>query len=98
MATKTYRPTNGVSFGLKYTVTADDDTDGVITFDFGVGYQLAAAISVTSAAGVNVALSDAVITYPAGGQVRIADGAATFAVTATDIITVVAQRASAIVS
>jgi len=98
MAERIFRLTNGVSFGARYTVVAADDTAGEVTFifkgtgDLPVAYPLAAVISVTRS-GVNVPLADAVITYPANGKVKIADGAATFTVTTGDIIYVVAQRA-----
>lgn len=93
MATYNARPTNGVSYALQYTVVAADETAGEITFDFQVEYDLAAAITVRDASGVNVPLADAVITYPAAGQVKIEDGAATFALAADQVIDIVAQRA-----
>lgn len=48
------RPTNGVSFGLKYTVTADDATAGSVDFDFRIGsddfrFDLVAVVSVLAA-------------------------------------------------
>lgn len=98
MADRTFRLTNGVSFGARYTVVAADATAKEVTFvfkgtgDLAVQYPLAASITVTRA-GINVPLADAVITYPANGQVKIADGAATFALTANDVISIVAQRA-----
>lgn len=92
--------TNGVSFGAKYMVTAADATAGSITFDCKssmgtslVTYPVAASFLVTTDAGVNVALTDAVITYPANGQVTIANGAATFTITEDYIISVIIQRA-----
>ncbi len=101
MADRIFRLTNGVSFGAKYTVVAADDTAGEITFIFkgsgtdAVSYPLVAAITVTRS-GVNIPLADAVITYPANGTVKIADGAATFDVTTGDIISIVAQRADVV--
>ena len=98
MAERIFRLTNGVSFGARYTVVAADDSAGEVTFIFkgtgdqAVSYPLAANISVTRS-GVNVALADAVITYPANGTVKIADGTANFAVTTGDVISIVAQRA-----
>jgi len=97
MANKVFRLTNGVSFGAKYTIVAADATANEITFvfkgggDLAVGYPLAASILITRS-GVNVSLSDAVITYPANGTVKIADGSS-FALTAGDVISIVAQRA-----
>ena len=90
--------TNGVSFGSIYTVTAADEAAEEITFDFvsagdaEVTYPLAAVIQVRTDAGVNVDLADAVITYPADGQVKIANGAATFALAEDQEITIIANR------
>ena len=98
MAERIFRLTNGVSFGARYTVVAADAAAGEATFIFkgtgdqAVSYPLAANISVTRS-GVNVALADAVITYPANGTIKIADGVATFAVTTGDVISIIAQRA-----
>lgn len=97
MANKVFRVTNGVSFGAKYTIVAADATANEITFVFKgsgdnpVGYPIVASFLITRS-GVNVPLVDAVITYPADGTVKIADGS-TFALTAGDVISVVAQRA-----
>ena len=98
MADKIFRLTNGVSFGARYTVVAGDAAAGEITFVFkgsgenAVSYPIVANI-VVNKSGVNIPLSDAVITYPANGTVKIADGAVTFAITAGDVISIVAQRA-----
>ena len=98
MADKIFRLTNGVSFGARYTVTAGDATAKEITFIFkgsgenAVSYPIVANIVVTKS-GVNIPLSDAVITYPANGTVKIANGVSTFAITAGDVISIIAQRA-----
>ena len=98
MADKIFRLTNGVSFGARYTVTAGDATAKEITFIFkgsgenAVSYPIVANIVVTKS-GVNIPLSDAVITYPANGTVKIANGVSTFTITAGDVISIVAQRA-----
>lgn len=89
-----YRPTNGVSFGAVHTVTSEEATASEVVFDFQVDYNLAAIIQVVDASGIVVDIGDAVITYPAVGQVSIADGAATYSVTATDVISIIAQRRS----
>lgn len=96
---KVFRCTNGVSFGARYIVTAADVIAEEITFIFKgsgeqpSGYPLAANFTITSDAGVNVALADAVITYPANGTVKIAKGGTTFDFTEDDVISIVAQRA-----
>ena len=97
MATVLYRPTNGVSFGVQdYVVTTADGVAGTITFDFQVDYALAGIVRVVGATNINVALSDAVITYPALGQITIANGGSTFTLTAGKKISVVAQRAGVV--
>ena len=88
------RPTNGVSFGAVHTVTSAEGTAGAVVFDFQVDYNLAAVVQVVNSSGVVVDISDAVITYPAEGQVSIADGQSTYTTTATDVISIVAQRRS----
>jgi len=98
MADKVFRLTNGVSFGARYTVTAGDATAEEITFIFkgsgenAVSYPIVANIIVTRS-GVNIPLSDAVITYPANGTVKLESGASNFTITAGDVISIVAQRA-----
>lgn len=93
---------NGVSYGVVYTITAADDAAGTVSFEFGydgtnaLPFPLAYSIQVITSAGVFVPLVDAVITPNAGGVngvLTIADGAATFALTATDVIMILAQPA-----
>ena len=92
MSTVNTRPTNGVSYGYVHTVTAGEESDGEITFDFQVDYYLSASVTITrSDARAN---NDELITYPAKGQVKIANGS-TFALTEDDVISVVAQRDAA---
>lgn len=92
MATRTASKTNGVSMAAMYTAVAQDDTDGEIIFDFDMSYDIIANIMVTDASDVLVDMADAVVDYPAPGQVRVQDGAATFAITAGQNFHVVAQR------
>jgi hypothetical protein len=91
MGTKTTTCSNGVSLGVKYTILAQDDTDNYIIFDFQTPYAISAKIQIVNASNVYVDLNDAVITYPAVGQVRVADGS-TFRVTAGHKYSVIAQR------
>ena len=81
---------NGVSYGIRATVSAAAETDGELIVNFQVNLPLAFIVQITRA-GVVVG-ADAVITYPADGQVSIADGA-TYAVSENDLISVVAQYA-----
>lgn len=92
MSTVLTRPTNGVSYGYKYVAVAQDDTDGVITIDFQVDYDLAAVVQILRA-GVDVT-GDAVITFPAAGQVTITEDT-TYVIAVGDVIVIVANRASA---
>lgn len=96
MSTRKFRPSNGVSYGLVYTVTAQDASDGTITFDFQqTRYFLAAAIQVVSALNAVVDLADVVITYPSEGKVTVANGS-TFLLTAGQKISLIAQRATSV--
>lgn len=61
-------------------------------FDTEVPYGLAASIQVVTSANVYVPITDAVITYPANGKVKIADGTTTFTLAEGQKIYVVAQR------
>ena len=72
------RPTNGVSYGYKYTVTAADASAGEVEFDFRVStndlrFDLVAAVQVlaeTTSIVTNPA--DLAITYPNKGVVKVA--------------------------
>jgi hypothetical protein len=94
MATATTRPTNGVSFGYIHTVTSTDVSDGSAIIDFQVDYMLAAVVMITNALNEGVNDHDAVITYPANGQVSIATGNSLYTLTAGHKIHVVANRLS----
>lgn len=85
------RPSNGVSYGTKAVVTAQAETDEEIIIDFQVDYDLAGIVQILRA-GIDVT-GDAVITFPANGQISIANGASTYAVTEDDVIVIVANRA-----
>lgn len=80
-------------------VDAEDAIPGEITFVFkGVGdlpvnYDLASVIQIVNSSNVNQDLSDAKISYPAKGKVKIKDGT-TFKLTAGQKISVITQRAN----
>ena len=82
------KPSNGVSYGYRHEVTSDDVSDGEVVINFQVSLPLAASVMITRSGAVDGA--DAVITYPANGQISIADGS-TYTLTAGDIISVVAN-------
>ena len=77
MSTIKTRPTNGVSYGIRHTVTSGDATDAVVTFDFRVGstfrFDLVATVQVLAATtGVVTNPVDLAVTYPEKGIVRVA--------------------------
>jgi hypothetical protein len=93
MSTVNARPTNGVSYGVKYTVTSGTVASGV-TFDFRkqatntFRYPLVANFMVTTASGAYLATSGISMTYPYDGQVKLSG---TFIL--GSIIHLIAQRA-----
>ena len=86
------RPTNGVSYGTKYTITSADATAGFVLFDFrknGVGtyrFDLVTDITWRSSVGAVLANTGLTITYPLAGQIRVAG-----TLVAGQILDVVAQ-------
>jgi hypothetical protein len=100
MGTVLRTASNGVSFGTKYTVTAQDVSDGSVIIDFQTDFDMVASIAVRNPADADpnapsptVDLGDANISYPANGQVKIANGDSTFTLVAGYVIDVVACRA-----
>jgi hypothetical protein len=71
------RPTNGVSYGFKYTVTADDATASEVLFDFRINtvdlrFDLVAIVQVLAeTTGVVTNPADLQITYPSKGLVLV---------------------------
>ena len=87
-------PTTTGSVAIEHTVTAGEDTANSAAIDTGLGATLGAyVVQVRTAAGVNHPLTDAAVSK-AAGVVTIADGAATFVLTATDIVTILASPAA----
>lgn len=71
------RPTNGVSYGLKHTVTAAEETAGEVDFDFRISttdlrYDIVASVQILNASGVLTMPADLAITYPSQGVVKVA--------------------------
>ncbi len=90
----------GVTATLEVFTLGADLTPANVEFTFKssdctvpVAYPIVANAIVTAANGANVALADAVITYPENGKFKIQDGATTFDLAENQIISVVAQRA-----
>jgi hypothetical protein len=71
--------------GGNHTVTAGEDTAATLDIDTGLASISSYQLNVVTAAGVYRPLADAAVSV-AAGVITIADGAATFDVTATDII------------
>jgi hypothetical protein len=71
MSTHTTRPTNGVSYGYKHTVTSTDVSDGSVIIDFQVDTDLVANFEVTNSNGLVINPANGKLTYPAEGQVKI---------------------------
>jgi len=97
MATVLTRPTNGVSFGYKHTVTAQDATDNSVIIDFQVDFGLVAMVMVTRADAQGAEYidpGDMKVDYPANGQVRVRDGDSSFTLTAGDVLHVIANKDS----
>lgn len=81
-----------VAFG-SYTMVAADDTANLTDIVTGLANITIAECAVTVwRAGVNVT-ADAVISEPAAGTIRVANGAATYVVTAGDIVNWFARSA-----
>lgn len=80
-------------------VDAEDAIPGEITFvfkgigDLPVNYNLASTMQIVNSSNVNQDLSDAKISYPAKGKIKIEDGS-TFKLTAGQKISIIAQRAN----
>lgn len=70
-----------------YTALAADDTAGTVDIDLGLTTIVAPIVQILRA-GVDVT-DDAVITW-AAGTVTVADGAVTYALTAGDVINIIA--------
>jgi len=84
---------NGVSYGYRHVVTDADVSAGEVVVDFQNTMELVASVQVYDDAGIVVDTADMVVTYPAPGQISIADGAVTFALVADQRIDIVAQYA-----
>lgn len=85
------RPTNGVSYGYKHEITADDVTNGGIIFDFQNNVELVANITWVDSAGAIKAPTGMIVEYPAVGQVRVEDGTVTWV--AGDFLYIIANKA-----
>jgi hypothetical protein len=94
MATYKVRPTNGVSYGLKYVITVADASAGTITFDFRkttavYRYDLVATVDILNGTtGAYANPGNLTITYPVKGQVTL-----TGTLVATTVINMIVQEA-----
>jgi hypothetical protein len=74
---------------LSYVAVADDATANTVAIATGLGWVGAAVVQITRSGAVVTA--DAVITLNAtAGSVTVADGGATYAITAGDVISIAA--------
>jgi hypothetical protein len=92
MATISVRPTNGVSFGVKHLLSAQDAIDGSVSFDFRIDtlrYDLVASVVILSATNLIAMPVDLAITYPEFGVITL-----TGTLVAGSVINLVAQRAN----
>ena len=92
MATQEVKYTSGLTLAKQIVVDATTESDGELLLDYNVNYDLTACIQIQDGSGVNVDLADAVITFPAEGQVKIENGGATFALTEDYVVNVLAFR------
>ena len=76
---------DGVAYG-QYTVLAADATANLVNIVTGLADTSLAKIAVTVTRAGSIVTSDAVITEPSAGTIRVADGS-TYNTTAGDIIT-----------
>ena len=91
MATIKVKPTNGVSYGIKYTVTTADATATEVIFDFRKGevsfrFPLVASVQIVNSSGVVTMPADLAITYTSNGVIKVAG-----TLDATTVIHLVAQ-------
>lgn len=84
---------DGVAYGF-YTVTAGDATANLVNIVTGLADTTVANIAVTVSRAGSIVTADAVITEPAPGTIRVADGS-TYNTTAGDIIAWFARDPSA---
>lgn len=84
--------THKSNWGFKYTITATDASNGYAQFSMG-SYDIVPNIMCVNASGSVVAITGAVITFPATGTVRIASGGS-YTITATDVLYVLGHANS----
>jgi hypothetical protein len=77
---------DNVAFG-QYTAVAADATANQTDIVTGLADTAVTAIAVTITRAGSIVTEDAVITEPSAGTIRVADGGATYVLTAGDIIT-----------
>jgi len=75
MSTHTTLPTKGFGMANKITAISADAASDDMIIDFQVDYELAAIVQVQDSLGAIRALTDLAVTYPANGQVRVANNA-----------------------
>ena len=87
--TVTTRPSNGVSYGIKHTVTAAEVADGTVIFDFENGLNLVVTYLMIDSINEILPRTGMIITYPLVGQVQFSG----FSWSLGDVLHFVANRA-----
>jgi hypothetical protein len=82
------KASNGVGYNYTHTVTTAEQSAGYVIFDFNSLYTVVAQITLKSSANAVVTNVGGIITYPAAGQVKFANGGSV-SLTAGQIIDIV---------
>lgn len=65
---------NGVGFTYKYTVTATDQSAGYVIFDFNCANTICGSFLLLNSSNAVLTPVGAEVTFPAAGQMKIANG------------------------
>lgn len=68
------KASNGVGYNYEYTVTSADQSAGYVIFDFNSLYTVAASFMLLDSSNAVLTPVGAVVTFPAAGQMKIANG------------------------
>jgi len=68
------KASNGVGYNYTYTVTAADQSAGYVIFDFNSQYTVSGVFLILSSAGAVLTPVGGLVSNPAAGQVKLANG------------------------
>ena len=68
------KASNGVGYNYTHTVTAADQSAGYVIFNFNSAYTISGTFLLLSSAGAVLTPVGALVSNPAAGQVKIANG------------------------